>query len=147
MWRRNESPSRRRGNYRFTISPGAKWGKRAGGREYVVVVTDYVLPVPRERRPFCEMLNTAHKRGTPCSGLNDEKELGHVANAGTVPADGCVRACRTRERRVRFSVRPSRKMNAENVNIVRNKYEIYKLSRDIRIHKSTNDTFSLITSM
>lgn len=45
-----------------------------------VYVYVYVRRTSRERHPFCgTTLNTVHKRGTTRSGLNDEKELGHVS--------------------------------------------------------------------
>lgn len=97
---------------------------------------------------------TAHKRGAPRSGLNDEKELGHVANAGTVPADA-LHARVGREKNAKPSTFPSsvrRKSGARKMSIASISRGIntrkYKSLRDIRsrTHKSiNNDAYSLIT--
>ena len=52
-------------------------------------------------------LNTLHKRGAPRSGLNDEKELGHVVNVGTMPADVHARVGREKMRSYLLFRRPS----------------------------------------
>lgn len=102
--------------------------------------------VPRKRRPFCETLNTAHKRGGPRSGLNDERELGHVANA----RDGAAMHARVGHgknaesvRRFSVALLRSHKWSAENVDRVNtawDKHERYSIRHEIHvaIHKSTN---------
>lgn len=72
-----------------------KWETRVCHRGYGLRFTR--VPCTARKASLLWTLNTLHKRGAPRSGLNDEKELGHVANAGTVPADVHARVGREKK--------------------------------------------------
>jgi len=93
---------------------------RADGREYGIAVrwitcvrVRVCVPyIAREASLLWTTLNTMHKRGTTRSGLNDEKELGHVADAAT-------RHARVGHGKNAVAVAfPPRKWSARNINRV-----------------------------